>query len=992
MALPPYVADGLTRAENAKHDPARRLHDVVRATYQALQTVGLLLLADYLDASECSEDVDSAVHALTMPHWAQWVALNDGLVRFWQAQANDDGAEPRASRFPSLVARWPRFARRRATPCAGADWTAVCVGLPGLQHSVACGPLDGLWLARNDHAHYRAAPSCELADRLTGLARHGLDALFDGFEVDWLARDSEGATRPLFKAPGSEPVVRIEVHGGQGPVDVSPLIVAPPRDLEVSAAAPDDWRESAMLLDGWSRSRGAGLLGARTAGTSRSVLEQWTQCLSGLSTGGGFRRGKARSPAQRLSTLQATVKDVLRRSDSDRIAAIDPCEVPAAATLRDALSSPGSPIRVIGAAGSGKSTLVAGLVENPSPGPDRAAPLAVVVPAGDLASGGMDAVLRWLERASGSRPGAWSTAAALLNWMDVHLPAAVGGRMWLVIDAVDEAPQPRALLADLDALAREVVARPWLGLLVTLRSGIPLPASGDAPWRSFPRPTGGMAPFLELSPWSEAAVRRAFEAAVDVPFDDLPESWRAEMTGPLWLALAVKALRQRGRSALVEALPLVDEYLGATVGHDTEAGAALAEIGAWLYDHRATAIPLARAEQWADRWRRHAEGAGPRLRMDPIEMLVSAGVLLPPASARFAVEVSALSFRFTHRVLLLHVVTQELGRRAGAQPAKASSDFWTECLHHAAGGADDEPYGPLVEALQVPLALACQNGRWDVAEAALALGSEAARADLLRPMLVLGARGLLPIEDCLESLSEASKLAPRLGHLLAGLLDVLLELGLDAGAVRYCVFVLRALKDPVEGLGEEERAIDVIAALKIRGHVLQTAMAFDSARSDFAAALGIARIRLQSVPDDPQTLELVAGALSRLGRLELAAGCPGDAVAPFEEALRLRTLVAKAGGLHARLCLARAHGDLAQRWGASHPGLRRGARLLWPPLRGGHRGRRYAEPPAVIVRETKDCDVLHPKPPTPGEAIGGSKGGRARRIPGGSGGRESPLL
>ena len=119
---------------------------------------------------------------------------------------------------------------------------------------------------------------------------------------------------------------------------------------------------------------------------------------------------------------------------------------------------------------------------------------------------------------------------------------------------------------------------------------------------------------------------------------------------------------------------------------------------------------------WVAAWRTRQgyESAARVVKLDPIEELVAASVLMRPAEEGLGADRRLVAFQFTHQKLCEQVLLRELRRRIAPRPLPAPREF-LEWARHAAGPelGEHDDFAELVGALEVVaarLAEACETG------------------------------------------------------------------------------------------------------------------------------------------------------------------------------------------------------------------------------------------------------------------------------------------
>jgi Flp pilus assembly protein TadD len=232
-------------------------------------------------------------------------------------------------------------------------------------------------------------------------------------------------------------------------------------------------------------------------------------------------------------------------------------------------------------------------------------------------------------------------------------------RLLILMDALNEAEDPKRLFEELSALAADAAAantragRPWVRLLVSVRAErletllARWGAASDTPFLQhpqnfahFPDARGHPMPWLGLRRFTPAEVEAAYAIAQQGPGRRCPAPWarlapttRALLRHPLMLALFHTACAGMEQPpTLTSADALWDAWLARTFD-PAQGGAQLQALALDLADDGLDgghdAIPAALAETWRGRWQA-ALGHDPvriAAGLDPLERLVEAGLL-----------------------------------------------------------------------------------------------------------------------------------------------------------------------------------------------------------------------------------------------------------------------------------------------------------------------------------------------------------------------------
>jgi hypothetical protein len=193
-----------------------------------------------------------------------------------------------------------------------------------------------------------------------------------------------------------------------------------------------------------------------------------------------------------------------------------------------------------------------------------------------------------------------------------------------------------------------------------------------------------------------------------------------------------EAFRDRAEApATLDAAQLADAYLE-SLTRDLEGIADwLSKLGQLLYQTRQAVLPVTVANAWLAEWR--GQLPDPMqwvVKLDPLEELVAASLLLRPAEEEDAAERRLAGFVFTHQKLCEQVLLRELLRqiRPRTLPAGAELLAWAR---QAAGEDDPTEFRELTGALAVLAARLAAAGQGEVLSALLDLANESVLTQVL---------------------------------------------------------------------------------------------------------------------------------------------------------------------------------------------------------------------------------------------------------------------
>ena len=454
-----------------------------------------------------------------MPHWGEWAVLADSLASFWSNKASQPPG------FPAVVSGWLEVNRRKVA--LGVDpWRGLLSGLPGLDSSQARSANDAVWKLRNDRAHRTATHEggqrdVDLDQRLQPVVRRMIHTLFPPGSLT-LVRRLEGLDQ-MIRMQGPhlnlefrpEPVpdgwlgalseTGVVAITGENVTPVYPLLIPGNAEPEGGAVPGGGLLEDLSMVDGVTDRRVV-LLGVRSHGVSERHIGPLLAALArkrvdpGQDAEGTTRwtlAGWARTTARAAVALLRGRKYfpefyVARRGVDDRVA--------------ECVETPGRGLLLLGDAGAGKSSLLARLVERlaaePAEDPPRkggrgkhrkgrggdgivdyltrkGAGDVVIFLAGQEISGGLaeahattllrDAVLL----RAGVAVDAFVSVGALIQRLGETAARdnQLDRRVWLIFDAINEAPRFTDLVAAIDELLPLLGHHTWLRIVVSMRTG-----------------------------------------------------------------------------------------------------------------------------------------------------------------------------------------------------------------------------------------------------------------------------------------------------------------------------------------------------------------------------------------------------------------------------------------------------------------------------------------------------------------------------------------
>ena len=287
-------------------------------------------------------------------------------------------------------------------------------------------------------------------------------------------------------------------------------------------------------------------------------------------------------------------------------------------------------------------------------------------------------------------------------------------KVWLIFDALNEADRFTDLIAALDEFLPAVARHPWLRLIVSLRTGAyqaldrrhtlesrtgpPVFANERHLSQFFDERFKEQQPYLNMRPFTQEEGAAAYRARVQSrPERSAAFSWESLSPGIQSLLLAPLHLHlfhetYQSQSSKPEELAedaLFTAYLDHLSSEMPGLSQTLKTIGSYMYKHRTPVLPVEVADQWLAQWRQGIHTSAAAAKLDPIEELVSASLLMRPTEEGLGRDRNLAAFQFSHQKICEQILRAELHRQIAPNPLP-DLKVWLQWNRHAAGRPNTE--------------------------------------------------------------------------------------------------------------------------------------------------------------------------------------------------------------------------------------------------------------------------------------------------------------
>ncbi|NVZ08222.1 hypothetical protein HW932_02975 [Allochromatium humboldtianum] len=383
---------------------------------------------------------------------------------------------------------------------------------------------------------------------------------------------------------------------------------------------------------------------------------------------------------------------------------------------------------------------------------------------GDAAWSGRQTLCEAVLRRAGIRSGEFADLNDLFRHLETTANEDLDSdrRVWLILDALNEADRFTDLIQALDDILPALERHAWLRLAVSLRSGAyhalvqrhhDLLLHGTEVFTnsrylaSFTAPNDKVVPYLDLRPFTETEAAQAYdlrrqrgpELSCIQPYDALAPALRHLLRAPLYLHLLHETFR--GRTDLPVNLDqgrLLGAYLDRMQADLPGMATYLERLGRLMFERRIPVLPIEEADAWVTEWRARlgAQSALCVVKLDPVEELVSASLLMRPAEEGRGSERRLMGYGFTYQRLCEQVLLRELQRQIHPRslPTAAELLAWAHQAERA-DAVESNDFPELAGALEIVTAELARAGQGQILAALLDLNEESVRTRLLESAL-----------------------------------------------------------------------------------------------------------------------------------------------------------------------------------------------------------------------------------------------------------------
>ncbi len=346
---------------------------------------------------------------------------------------------------------------------------------------------------------------------------------------------------------------------------------------------------------------------------------------------------------------------------------------------------------------------------------------------GDASLSGRALLCETVLQKAGIRSGSFRDLGDLIACLGetVNQDLQSGRKVWLIFDALNEADRFMDLLAALDEFLPAVSVHPWLRLVVSIRSGAyealdrrhtlhaqtgPGVFANEHHFFSFfDERSNKQVPYLTLRPFTKeegaAAYRLRVEKLPDrsakFAWESLSSAIQELLFSPLHLHLFHETyLNQSAKPEELGEDALFSAYLEHLSSEMPGLRATIGAIGLYMYEHRTPVLPVEVADQWITDWRKGIHSSTAAAKLDPIEELVSASLLMRPTEEGLGVDRKLVAFQFSHQKMCEQILWAELHRQVAPRPLPESGTFFAWAQYAAGIEKDDTSFTELTSALE----------------------------------------------------------------------------------------------------------------------------------------------------------------------------------------------------------------------------------------------------------------------------------------------------